>query len=174
MSDVEEKKTETAPAVSAAVDSIRELFATLDPPAEIEVANIYGGVTKLRSSVPARNQVRAMRELEKLMGLAASDDMQSLAKQSGSGIGGVVGFLVRAAMRDDVLDALCAAFSEAYPQALDSARSDAKAQGVKGADKLGVADLFGIEEVATGLVPFLLRMIQKAATVLGSLSKPNP
>ena len=170
MSDVEQTET-VSPSVKAAVDTIRDLFAAIDPPAEIEVSNIYGGTIKVRSSVPARNQIRAMRELEKLMAFGASDEMQALAKQSGTGVAGIVGFLVRAAIREDVLDALCAAFAEAYPHVLDAARSDAKSNGVKAADKLGVADLFGIEEVAAGLVPFLLKMIQRAAAALGQLSK---
>jgi hypothetical protein len=170
MSDVDQND-KPMEAARNAVDAIRDLFATIDPPAEIEVVNVYGGSTKIRSSVPARNQIRAMRELEKLTALAATEEMQALAKNVGSGIGGVVGFLVRAAMREDVLDALCASFAEAHPAALEAARADAKAAGVKGADKLGVADLFGVEEVASGLVPFLLRMLQKAASALSQLSK---
>ncbi len=170
-----QKEVEVAPAVKAAADAIRDLFATIDPPSEVIVSNIYGGSMKLRSSVAARNQIRAMRELEKLSALTSTPELQEAAKSAGGGITGVIGFLVKAAMRDEVLDALCAAFAEAHPAALDAARADAKADGVKGADKLLVADLFPVEEVVQGLVPFLLRLIQKAIAAISSLTSPqNP
>ena len=177
MADVEntqpQESVEPASA-KAAADAIRDLFATLDPPAEIEVTNVYGRVTRARNAVAARNQMRAMRELEKLASLATSPDMQELAQGAGAGVGGVVGFLVRAAMREDVLDMLCTAFAEAHPAIVDQARADAKEHGVSGADKLTVADLFPVEEVVSGLVPFLLRLIRKGMTAISSLSKPNP
>jgi hypothetical protein len=177
MADVEKTETPEVDAgqqAKAAADAIRDLFATLDPPAEIEVQNVYGRTSKVRNAVPARNQMRAMRELEKLAALATSPDMRELAQSAGSGVGGVVGFLVRAAMREDVLDMLCTAFAEAHPAIVDQARADAKEHGVSGADKLTVADLFPVEEVVSGLVPFLLRLIRKGMTAISSLSKPNP
>ncbi len=170
----EKTEVDAGQQAKAAADAIRDLFATLDPPAEIEVQNVFGRVTKARNMVPARNQMRAMRELEKLAALASSPDMQELAQSAGSGVGGVVGFLVRAAMREDVLDMLCAAFAEAHPAIVDQARADAKDNGYANSDKLTVADLFPVEEVVSGLVPFLLRLIRKGVTAISSLSKQNP
>ena len=175
MADVEKKEeVQAQPDPRAAMDAIRDLFATLDPPAEMEITNVYGTTLKVRNSVSARCQIRAMRELEKLVSLTSSPEMQDLASSAGSGIGGVVGFLVRAAMNEAVLDALCGAFAEAHPSVVEVARKDAAANGEANAAKLHVADLFPVEEVVGGLLPFLLRLIRKGVTVLSSLTQSPP
>jgi hypothetical protein len=157
----------------AAIESIRDLFATLEPPTDVEVQDASGRVHRVRSVVAARAQIRAMQELERIASMPGNDELAGIAATMKGGIQGAVAMLVRAAAKDDVLDGLSRAFAAAHPAAVHAA---AEGTGFKVMlDQRGniangeiVADLFPVEEVVGGLVPFFIRLVGR---ILGMMTK---
>jgi hypothetical protein len=166
----EPESTEAPPAeadlnrAKGALQAIRELLETLEPSATIRIEDAYGGVYTLRSAVPARAQIRAMRALESVSSLAGGEDLQAFAAASRGGVQAALTMLIRAAANEQVLDGLCAAFGHAYP---DAVRAASVASGVKATE---VADLFPVEEVVAGLVPFCIRLVRR---LLGLVTKAD-
>lgn len=161
--------SEAARKARAAMDSLRDLLVTLDPPSDVMLKDAFGGEHKVRSVVPARAQVRAMGELEKLASMPGGQGLQEFAQAArGSGMQAAIQMLVRAATNEAVLDGLCAAFTHAHPQAVAAAQKQAAAAGVTATH---VADLFPVEEVVAGLVPFLIRLVSR---LVGLVTKAEP
>jgi hypothetical protein len=152
--------------VREAAKGLRDLFATLVPPDEIEIEDVYGGRYVERAVLPARRQIVVMRKIEAL--LALDGDVGAITL-GGSGAEGIVNALVSLASNEKVLDGLSAAFEAAHPSVVASARERARSTGVSEADSTHPADLFAIEELVGGLLPFFVRLVAKMIDLFGTV-----
>jgi hypothetical protein len=154
----------------AAAESVRDLFATLEPPTRVTLTDAFGGRHDVRTMLPARAQIVAIQELERLAYLPVGADLRAAAANTSGGVAGVVAVLVRAATRPDVLDALVRAFAVAHPRVVEAARRNAAEAGEPSPHDLGPADLFAIEELVEALAPFLLRLAGRLVGMLATLT----
>jgi len=154
--------------VDSALESMRKMFDTMDPPSTIKIMDAFGGEHTTRALLPARKQVRVMRELEALSGADVS--MEAISNM-GDGAEGIVAAIVAMANDEAVLDSLSRAFALAHPKIVARARNAAIADGESEEDTKHVADLFPVEEIVSGLVPFFLRLANRMMSLLGPVSK---
>lgn len=156
--------TQSAEEVREAAKSLRDLFSTLVPPDEIEIRDVFGGSYTVRAVLPARRQIVVMRKIESLLSVNA--EVGALA---GSGIEGIAGALITLASNEAVLDGISAAFESAHPSVVGSARSLGRESGLSEEEISHPADLFSIEELVGGLVPFFVRLIAKMVDLFGTV-----
>jgi hypothetical protein len=147
---------------STNMDEVRALLERLVPPETVELADVYGNKYTVRPVLSARRQIAVLRHAEKLMNLAAGtvDGMTF-------DVGNIGAILIRLADNERVLDVLCDAFEAAHPQVVIHARSVAES------DENHVADLFPVEEIVGGLVPFCVRLATKLLDMAAAIV-PNP
>jgi hypothetical protein len=150
--------------VREAAKGLHDLFATLVPPEEIEICDVFGGEYRVRAVLPARRQIVVMRQIEAL--LAVDANVGALA---GSGVEGIAGALVALASNEVVLDGISSAFAAAHPAVVASARARAIEAGLDRSDAEHPADLFAIEELVGGLVPFFVRLVAKMIDLFGAM-----
>ena len=150
-----------------ALQQVSSLLQRLIPADTVEIEDIFGNQYRVRAVLPARRQVKVLRHLEKLMQISSTGIDMSEVRQMD--VGNIAALFLSLAENDDVLDSLCAAFQEAHPKVVEAAH---KAQPTE--EKADVADLFPLEEVIGGLVPFFARLASKMMTMVGSMTGPNP
>ena len=166
-SDVEvqpEPEVDTALAAS----QLRSLLATLVPPDRVHLVDAFGGSYTVPGILPARAQIVVMQKIEKL--LEIDTDANALAGFSSGGMAAIGGAIIRLAAKPEVLLALALAFEAAHPVITKEARK----RGVdKGALEKGgsydAADLFPVEEMVAGLVPFFLRLASRMVDLLAAM-----
>ena len=151
--------------VREAARGLRELFSTLVPPDEIEIQDAFGGRYCVRAVLPARRQIVVMRQIESL--LSAESGVKALTA-TGSGIEGIAAALISLATNEVVLDGICRAFGAAHPDVVKQAQARAMAVEVPKKDATHPADLFAIEELVGGLLPFFLRLAAKIVDLFGT------
>lgn len=147
-----------------ALAQMQELFSTLVPPDKIMIEDALGNQYHVKSRMPARSQIILMRHIGALM------DINVPASIVGTGAGDLAGMLIGLAQNEQVLDGLCEAFSYAHPGAVAEAAAKAKAIAVESTHP---ADLFSIEDIVAGLVPFLIRFAARAANLMSQMTSPN-
>jgi hypothetical protein len=150
--------------VREAAKGLHDLFATLIPPEEIEIADVFGGEYRVRAVLSARRQIVVMRKIEGLLSVDA--DIGAL---TGSGIDGIAGALVALASNEVVLDGISEAFEAAHPTVVASARARAIEAGLAPSEAEHPADLFAIEELVGGLLPFFVRLVAKMIGLFGTV-----
>jgi hypothetical protein len=170
--DGEQVPEEAVSAVSAvgaveAIDQVKALLAVLEPPDRIEISDAFGGTHALRPLLPARRQVRVMRELEALANRTVDRDV---VPSFSGGAEGVIGAIVLLAADEEILDGLSSAFALAHPEAMARAASAAEEAGVPEDERTHAADLFPVEEIVSGLVPFFLRLAKRVAEAMGPMT----
>lgn len=154
------------------VDDLIALFDTLVPPdSEIVVEDIAGNRYTLPGAISARRQIRVLREMEKLKDAAiGGEEADKLAAMfDGKLTGGALmreafGGIVRLASQDAILSAIESAFGAAHPKIVKQA-----IEAVADDDARGAADVFAIEEMLGGLLPFFVRLLKRGARAMGSL-----
>lgn len=159
----------TAPATTAreALDQLRALFDTLVPPDAVEVVDVFGNRHPLRGRLPARSQIMVMQQLDRIASTESGLDVSALvASTRGGGLPAVIRVVIRAATEAGVLDGIAQAFEVAHPQAVAEAR---RLGGAEGARAINAADLFGVEEMAAGLVPFCIALAKRFATMAAEM-----
>lgn len=150
-----------------AMSQVKALLEVLEPHESIEVADAFGGVHTLGALLPARRQVRVMRELEALANRSFDrDDMPDF----GAGAEGMIGAIVILAADEDILDSLSRAFALAHPEVMTRAAEAAAAAGVPAERCEHAADLFPVEEIVSGLVPFFLRLAKRLLSAMGPMA----
>jgi len=169
----------TAPTTAqarSAVAAIGELLEQLVPPETVVIRDVYGGEHYLRARIPARAQVLVMRHLEAIASKSVGAEIRDAVRGQGGGIGAAVFAIVRAAGEDDVMRGVAQAFACAHPSALFAAKKNAQMQEPTcDTSRMDAADLFGVEEMATALVPFCLALLRRLATLAGEmLAPPTP
>lgn len=165
-------EAENAPTVEGGVEDVREaaeglrrLFSTLVPPDEVEIEDAFGGRYTVRAVLPARRQIVVMRKIEGLLSVDA--EIGALAT-AGAGVEGIASAIVSLASNEVVLDGVAGAFEAAHPSVVEQARARARDAGVSEEESTHPADLFSIEELVGGLLPFFLRLAAKIVGILGT------
>lgn len=156
----------------AAMASIRSLLDTVEPRAEVQIQDALGNEYRVRTTLPARRQIRALRGLEEAMELAWG--MEVSTEDLGDGDkGGKMLRLVKAALsREDILEKVAEAFGEAYPDTVEKARTASREAGENATNP---ADLFPVEALADALFPLLVRLARKImGTMATAVEKTRP
>lgn len=156
--DAETSESPVAATAKAAdaMRAIRELFDALVPPENVEIFDIFGTVHKLRSRLPARSQIIVMQEIDRLADSETGVDLGAIVSDArGGGMAAVLRAVVRVSTEPGVLAGIVRAFEIAHPKAVADARV---AGGDEGTAAVDAADLFGVEEMVAGLLPFLFAL----------------
>lgn len=160
-----------------ALTSIRELFAVLSVPDRIEVVDTLGNTYSLRARIPARAQIRVMQEVDRLASQEAGGvDIAAIsARAAGGGARGVMGAVIALTTQPGVLETLAFAFELSHPEAVAAARAAYELAVPSSAPRtLGALDLFGVEELAAGVVPFFLLLGRRLATIASEMMASPP
>lgn len=168
----------TPPAESAEESraNLADFLDKLVTPARVRVEDALGNVYDLPGALPARRQIVVLRKLEALKDLAGDRPevqnaialLRTVKATGGDGMqimGAVGGALYQLAGDDAVLDILSQAFADAHPQAVAKAADASHAAG-EGATT--PADLFPVEELIAGLLPFFFRLLKRAGGALAA------
>jgi hypothetical protein len=159
--------TAPQPNPKQAMAMLQSLFATLVPPKTIELTDALGNTYTARAVLPARAQIKIMQQLQRLW----SADVSALTTMSDGGVAGVAEALVNLAADPDILDGLCDAFKAAHPAIVRAARAKATVESKQdhSDDLLDLddpANLFPVEELVAGLVPFFIRFAARAGDLI--------
>lgn len=154
---------------------LAKILDTLVPPTSVEVRDIGGNVYKLQAALPARRQIVVLRSVEQLTRLAANDQdvarilsgMQSFGSGSGGEtIAAIAAAAIALAANDQILVLLGEAFEAAHPETVKAA---GKALGAEHA-----IDLFGVEEIVAGILPFFVMIAKRAGSAILTVSAAIP
>ena len=151
-----------SPSDEAVVD-FKSIMDILVPQDTVEVVDLFGNNHMVRSSIPARAQIKILRELDSIKTSALAEQIQGIGD---GGMGNIVGALASLADDPKVLTALAKCFQYAHPQVVQSVGEEATEKGIEWED---AADLFGIEEVIAGIIPLFIRLMKRAAQAAGSM-----
>lgn len=156
----------------AALQSLRQLFAVVDPKEEVTIMAASGRPYTLRTTLPARRQIRALTLLE--AALEAAWEMEAPSTEGAKGTRLLA--LVKAALGNTViLDKVATAFGAAFPEQV-KAEVEATKEIVKDGSELYphgsvAADLFGAEEMVEALLPLLARLVNKLLATMEAVQK---
>lgn len=164
--NIEEVQSTADLSPTEAVANLRNLLATLVPPETLEIQDAFGNKHLTRSTLPARSQIKVMQQLEKLWQLSLNGDNVSDL----SGVSGVTQMLIGLAANEDVLDSLSNAFACAHPAAIKTAKLSALESGLSESECSHAADLFPVEEIIAGLLPFFIRLANRAIELMGKMT----
>jgi len=154
------------PSAEEAMANLRGFFDTIVPRDTVEFIDAYGGEHVSNALLPARRQVKVMRELEAL--LDANVDLSILGKLGDEGgVDAAVRMLVEAAGNEQILSGLGKAFAAAHPGPVAVARRTAEAAESELPADMDAADLFPIEELMAGLLPFSVRLATRLLDAVG-------
>lgn len=154
--------TTPAPAQSPgeAFDALRSLFANLVPPTELVLTDCWGKEYKARAVLPARAQILVMQELHKLW------EKQVSLPTNEAAMAAMAGRIVLMASDPEILDGISAAFTAAHPKVV----AEAMADDIEGVGD--IADVFPVEELVAGLIPFFVRFVARAADLYTQVTTP--
>ena len=150
-----------------AIDQLKTLFSTLVPPETLEIEDAFGNKYLTRASIPARAQIKVMQQLDKIWEVDTGDLALS---QGAEGIGGISRLVVSLCTNEVLFEGVCGAFSCAHPKVLAEAKKAAVASGVSKKDASHPADLFPLEEIVAGVIPFFIRLASRAVTLMGKVT----
>ncbi len=168
-----EPKQPSKPSLHNIAQDFRDLFGVLVPSSTVSVTDAFGGEHVLRGMTSARNQALILREFEAISKIV---DISNIDR---SNLPNLASAILSIAQHDGVLDHLAAAFAHPHEGAIVRARRNAERVYISDrtedepllesvrtaareyAAELGVADLFPVEELAAGLVPFFVRLVDR-------------
>ena len=157
--------TPDAPDAAAAVESLRNLFDTLVPPKTITLQDALGNEYTARGMLPARSQIIVMQHLQRLW---EADASALEVESTGNGIADATAAVLKMAGDPVILDGVCAAFGAAHPKLVKDAAAAMVADGLESTDD--PAELFPLEELVAGLVPFFIRFAARAANLMNAVT----
>jgi hypothetical protein len=149
-----------------ALSQLKDLFATLVPPETLELQDAFGNTHLTRSTLPARAQIKVMQQLEKLWKL----ELDGAIGGDLTGVAGVSNLLMSLASNEDVLDSLSKAFACAHPAAMKTAKMSALDLNMLESECSHAADLFPVEEIIAGLLPFFMRLANRAMELMDKMT----
>jgi len=158
------------PADTAPASDFGSILATLFPENEIVITDILGNEYKAPAAMSARRESRLLRVLERLtshpiVGMAA--DLPTGAPQQQ--IQGLLKLLMAAIQENSgILSILEDAFKIAHPRVWEAVLLKRTSFDVEEEDTFGPADAFSIVEMATAILPFVVKPAQK---ILGAMKK---
>lgn len=162
----DEVQVESTASPAEAIAQLRDLLATLVPPETLELRDAFGNTHLTRSALPARSQIKVMQQLEKLWQL----EMDGVSVGDLTGVAGITQLFMGLASNEDVLDSLSKAFDCAHPAAIKTAKISALEQGVPESECSQAADLFPVEEIIAGLLPFFMRLANRAMELMDKMT----
>lgn len=142
-----------------AMASLREFLGNLEPEDVIVLTDSEGKTHEVRTTLPARRHIRALRLLDEVAKKVPTPE-GGLDLGSRGGIRRVLAQVRAAIHEDEVVNGIGKVFSEAYPEAV-------KAAG--GGDPL---DLFPLEAILEGVLPLLSRLLVRALA-MGTKTSPK-
>ena len=159
---------------AVAIAALQEVFSTLVPPDRIHLQDAFGNEYSVRAVLPARAQITIMQHLQRLW----ETEVDGVAGLTSGGAAGVAGAVVALAADPVILNGLCDAFKAAHPSIVRKAKAKA-AEEYAGDDDVpdldDPANLFPVEELVAGLVPFFIRFAARAADLMRSMTaQPQP
>lgn len=155
------------PSPQEAVSQLRELFTTLVPPETLELRDAFGNTHLVRATIPARSQIKVMQQLDSIWGIDTSEITMS---EGMGGIGGISNLIIKLCSNEVLFESICGAFEYAHPRAFKDAQKSAIACGVDAEDTKHVADLFPVEEIVAGLIPFFIRLASRAVNLMNQVT----
>jgi hypothetical protein len=148
--------------LQAAMAGLRDLFSTLVPPDRMQLQDALGNRYDASAVLPARAQIKVMQQLHALW-------ERELPVSFGADASAVAGLVVALAADEVVLDGLADAFLAAHPKVVSAA---VQASDREGDGYTHPADLFPIEELVAGLVPFFVRFAARAGDLIAATTTP--
>jgi len=148
--------------IQGAMEQLRSLFATLVPPDRVELQDALGNRYDATAVLPARAQIKVMQQLHALW---ERDLPVNLSADAAS----VAGLIVALAADEAILNGLSDAFVAAHPKVVKGAT---EASAAAGDGYKHPADLFPIEELVAGLVPFFVRFAARAGDLIAATTSP--
>ena len=147
------------------IDSLKSFLATLIPPTAIVVEDVLGNSYDLNCSVSARNQIKILREFDKIKDMESSINLDS----DGS-VGSLIDTIISVATDEQALTAICRCFALGHPKAVIQAKAHADQNEIEYENgDMACADLFALEELVTAIVPLFIRLAKRASQALNSV-----
>jgi len=154
-------------ALQEATAAMRTLFATLVPPQTILIEDIFGTQYTVRGSLPARSQIQVVQALEGVFGAEADDTTRAMiVKAQSEGMEAIGQAIIGLATDPGILASIARAFTSAHEHAVVHAAAVAEKDGAAHGD---AADLFAIEEMVAGLLPFFVRFGVRALNIADAM-----
>lgn len=159
--------------LKANTDGLARLLDTLVVPETVEIRDSAGRQYTLPTSLPARRQIKVMRTANEMRKVAVGDaEVAALGAlfaradtSSSTGLMGSLGAIVMAlADNEAFLTLVGRAFTEAHPDVA------AQALLAGGGGHIDVLDVFAVEELVAGLLPFSLRILRRAGGLMTGLA----
>tara|TARA_Y100000593_G_C4218364_1_gene290484 strand:- start:357 stop:887 length:531 start_codon:yes stop_codon:yes gene_type:complete len=145
------------------LESLKSFLSTLVPPTEVEIEDIFGNKYELTCSVSARNQIKILREFDKIKDIGSGID---LGKADGQ-VRGLVETIVNIATDEHSLLIICRCFSLGHSSALEKAKNHASNnKHLYEEGDLACADLFSLEEMVTAIVPLFIRLAKRTSQAI--------
>lgn len=150
------------------VEGLKNFFSTLVPPTSVIITDIFGTEYDLICSISARNQVKILREFDKIN----IESNVNINLDTGTPLDNLVQTIVSIATDDKSLLVICRCFEYGHPKALEQAKVKAKEKGyIYEEGDYAAADLFSLEELATAIVPLFIRLAKRTSQAVQSLVK---
>ena len=141
------------------------LFETLVPPKSVEIENVFGTKKTVSSFISARNQIKVLREFDKIKDVIGEFDLT----QSGEGL---FASIISVASNENVLNTICDCFYAVNETFVVESIKEAKENGIKIKNSAeACADLFGLEEMVSAIIPLFLRMLKRATQAMGTVPR---
>jgi hypothetical protein len=131
---------------------LQSLLNTLEPPDRVAITDTMGNVYDCSGVLAARAQIKVFQTLRLIGGIEA--DVSGIDSYSD-----LLGVVMSALDNEELLNAVNRAFAIAHPGALKAA---AKASG----EFAEPIDLFPVEEIVRGLLPFAVRLVTRVGTLV--------
>jgi len=133
-------------------NSIEDLLQKLVPSNDVVVKDCWGKETRLPSALPARRQIKVFRIFKDISEMPAV--LSVFDGEMSTDAGSIIDIIIQMASDEEVANRLGDAFSTAHPDVC----------GDK--DPL---DVFPIEELLAGLIPFFIRFLHRGVGAMGAV-----
>jgi len=164
VSDIQTASSEAVkkPEVDVPVDTsffgnLDEMLKKLVPSDDVVIKDCWGKEVRLPSALPARRQIKVFRIFKEISEMKEVEAL--LGSTSGATAGEVIDVVMAIAGDEAISNKLGEAFTVAHPDVLD------------GQDPL---DALPIEEIVAGLLPFLMRFLQRSLGAVGAMTEMAP
>lgn len=165
--------TPTPETPAAGMAGLLALFDTLAPPdLDVKIRDVAGTEHTLPAALPARRQIEVLRAIEKMKDAVVND--AALVELADAFNGQITGKALMVAIgrgvvalcaNDGILNGIEAAFTKAHPEVVKRALQNA---GLDPATHCA-ADVFAIEDLVAGLLPFFVRLMKRGATAISAM-----
>tara|TARA_R110000824_G_scaffold286394_2_gene474562 strand:+ start:445 stop:963 length:519 start_codon:yes stop_codon:yes gene_type:complete len=154
--------------IEDSVDLVKHFLDKIVPPTEVRIQDLYGEEYELKTRISARSQIKLVREFEMGMKDIKFEELFSMDAEINSAT--ILRAMMKVAVKDQVLDSIDRCFKIAHPQALESAKKNAR-NDPHAPKKPTSLDVFGLEDILSAILPLFLGLVKKGANVLTLLAQ---